>query len=96
MHEPSVPVFGPAMGRINDQFVMMIPLRKSTVGRFSIEAIETAVEIMLVDALPPGLEIDSMKPQEKIWSEEYLNAPGTEQQVLVRMAAFVKEANDGA
>lgn len=91
----SVPVFGPAMGHDGDKFVMMIPFRKSTVGRFSIEAIETAVEIMLVDALPAGVEIDPMKPVEKTWSEEYLNPPGTEQQVLVRMAAFTRETKNG-
>jgi hypothetical protein len=89
--EPDLRLFGPASGFDGQKFVMMVPFRKSTTKKFSIETIETAVKVFLVDHLPPGVSIDSEKPIEKTWSEEYLTDPSRERQVLVRMSVFVKE-----
>ena len=91
MSEQDPRSFGPAAGYDGERFVMMVPFRKSTTTQFSMEAIQDAVRVFLVDSLPPGIEIDTDKPQDVTWSEEYITRPGFEQQVLVRIAVFVKE-----
>jgi len=95
MSEPDMTPFGPASGFDGQQFVMIVPLRKSTTAKFSIEAVETAVEIMLVDSIPDGVMVDGEKPMDKTWSEEYITPPGHEEQVLIRMSVFLKEEPSG-
>jgi len=91
MSEQAFTIAGPAMARHEQQFVMMVPFRKSTTGQFSVEAIETAVEIMLTDSLPAGVEMDRSKPIGKLWSDEPFKTPGKEDQVLVRISCHTKE-----
>ena len=91
-----IPVYGPTMQHDSDLFVMMLPIRKSTAGRFSAEAVETTVHLLLADALPEGIEIDPNRPIEKQWIGEYIPTEGREERILVRMSAFTRRVINGS
>jgi hypothetical protein len=90
---PSILFTGPAMGRNGDQFIMAVPFRKSTVGSYSQEAIQTVVEVMLMDSLPIGLEADPEKPKSIVWSEQEMSQDhpsAADCQVIVQMTVFTR------